>query len=234
MPFDKMRRMKTLVRVAAITLLALVSAHSFAQGTSKKLAVLAKGAAEDGTWKWELQFWPGNDKCAGSGRRDCGTEVFYIQNDSADVIECEGFVEYKGVRGERQEFQTRIRANDSWSDPIILDAYGLAIKAQNVSCAKYVPEPALTRPEGCTAQSTGADLSDYYPKESQNIEETGLVRVRLTLAKPQGKATEVRVVDRSPFKRLDVAAVKFVKALTFTTTCAPTTFDMGIRFSIAE
>jgi TonB family protein len=229
-----MRRMKTLVRIIVVVSLALVSTHSFAQGTSKKLAVLAKGAAADGTWKWELQFWPGNDKCAGSGRQECGTEVFYIQNDGPDVIECEGFIEYKGVRGERQEFQTRIRANDSWSDPVILDAYGLAIKAKNVTCAKYVPEPVLARPEGCKADPSGADLADYYPKESRNIEETGLVRVRLTLAKPQGKATEVRVVDRSPYKRLDVAAVKFVKALTFSTTCAPTTFDMGIRFSIAE
>ena len=174
--------MKKLVRIAAIALLALVSANAFAQGTSKKLAVLAKGAAADGTWKWELQFWPGNDKCAGSGRQDCGTEVFYIQNDSADVIECEGFVEYKSLRAGRQEFQTRIRGNDSWSDPIILDAYGLAIKAQNVSCAKYVPAPVLSRPEGCRAESSGADLADYYPKESRNIEETGLVRVRLTLA----------------------------------------------------
>jgi len=229
-----MRRMKTLACIAAVTCLALVSADSFAQGTSKKLAVLAKGAAEDGTWKWELQFWPGNDVCAGSGRRDCGTEVFHIQNDSADVIECEGFIEYKGVRGERQEFQTRIRGNDSWSDPVILDKYGLAIKAQNVACAKYVPEPVMSRPEGCKAQPSGADLADYYPKESQNIEETGTVRVRLTLAKPEGKATEVRVVDRSPYKRLDVAAVKFIKALTFSTTCAPTTFDMGIKFSLAE
>jgi TonB family protein len=229
-----MRGMKTLSRIAAVTLLALVSSHSIAQGTSKQLAVLAKGAAADGTWKWELQFWPGNDKCAGSGRQECGTEVFYIQNDSPDVIACEGFVEYKGVRGERQEFQTRIRANDSWSDPINLDAYGLAIKAQNVTCAKYVPEPVLRKPEGCTAQSSGASLSDFYPKESRNVEETGLVRVRLTLAKPEGKATEVRVVDSSLFKRLDVAAMKFVKALKFTTTCAPTTFDMGIRFSLAE
>ena len=226
--------MKTVSRIAALTLLALVSAHSIAQGTSRQLAVLAKGAAPDGTWKWELQFWPGNDKCAGSGRQECGTEVFHIQNDSPDVIDCEGFVEYKGVRGERQEFQTRIRANDSWSDPINLDAYGLAIKAQNVTCAKYVPEPVLRKPEGCTAQSSGASLSDFYPKESRNVEETGLVRVRLTLAKPEGKATEVRVVDSSLFKRLDVAAMKFVKALKFTTTCAPTTFDMGIRFSLAE
>ena len=61
-----------------------------------------------------------------------------------------------------------------------------------------------------------------------------LVRVRLTLAKPVGKATDVHVVDSSLYKRLDVAAVKFVKALSFATTCSPTTFDMGIRFSLAE
>jgi TonB family protein len=226
--------MKTLVRVAAFALSTLVSAHSFAQGTSKQLAVLNKGAAPDGTWKWELQFWPGADKCSGSGRRECGTEVFFIQNDSADVIECTGFVEYKSVRAGREEFQTRIRAKDSWANPIVLDAYGVPVKASGATCAKYVPEPVLSRPEGCQAVPSGADLADFYPKESKNIEETGLVRVRLSLAKPDGKATDVRVVDRSPFKRLDVAAVKFVKALTFTTTCAPTTFDMGIRFSIAE
>jgi TonB family protein len=229
-----MPRMKTLARIAAFTLLTLVSAHVLAQGTSKQLAVLNKGAAPDGTWKWELQFWPGNDKCAGSGRNECGTEVVFIQNDSVDVIECTGFVEYKSVRAGRDEFQTRIRANDSWSHPIILDAYGVPLKASSATCAKYVPEPVLSRPEGCKADPSGADLADFYPKESQNIEESGLVRVRLTLAKPQGKATEVRVVDRSPYKRLDVAAVKFVKALTFATTCAPTTFDMGIRFALAE
>ena len=229
-----MPRMKKLLRISAITLFGLVSAHAFAQGTSKQLAVHAKGAAPDGTWKWELQFWPGNDKCAGSGRQDCGTEVFYIQNDSADVIECSGFVEYKSARAGRQEFLTRIRANDNWSDPVILDAYGLAIKRQDVTCAKYVPAPVLSRPEGCKAEPSGADLADYYPKESKNIEETGLVRVRLTLEKPAGKATDVHVVDSSLYKRLDVAAVKFVKALSFATTCAPTTFDMGIRFSIAE
>lgn len=226
--------MKTLVRIAAFAFFSFVSAHAVAQGTSKQLAVLAKGAAPDGTWKWELQFWPGTDKCAGSGRRECGTEVVYIQNDSADVIECSGFVEYKSSRAGRHDFQTRIRANDTWADPIVLDAYGVAIKAQNVSCAKYVPEPVLNRPEGCQAVPSGADLADFYPKESQNIEETGMVRVRLMLPKPDGKATDVRVVDRSPYRRLDVAAVKFVKALTFATNCAPTTFDMGIKFSLAE
>jgi len=226
--------MNSFLRAAASAFLVVFSLTSFAQGTSKQLAVLAKGAAPDGTWKWELQFWPGNDKCAGSGRQDCGTEVVHIQNDSADVIECSGFVEYKSSRAGKHEFQTRIRGNDSWSDPIILDAYGYAIKAQNVTCAKYVPEPVLKRPEGCTAVPSGADLADFYPKESQNIEETGTARVRLTLAKPDGKATDVRIVDRSPYKRLDVAAVKFVKALTFATTCAPTTFDMGIKFSLAE
>jgi TonB family protein len=225
--------MKSL-RIAAFALLTLVSASAFAQGTSKQLSVLNKGAAPDGTWRWELQFWPGNDKCAGSGRNDCGTEVFFIQNDSADVIECTGFVEYKSARAGREDFQTRIGANDSWSNPIILDAYGVPLKASGATCAKYAPEPVLTRPEGCKAEPAGADLADFYPKESQNIEETGAVRVRLTLHEPQGKATEVRVVDRSPYKRLDLAAVKFVKALTFTTTCAPTTFDMGIRFSLAE
>jgi TonB family protein len=234
MPFDNMRRMKALVRIAAVTCLALVSVHSFAQGTSKKLAVLAKGAAEDGTWKWELQFWPGTDPCAGSRSRECGTEVFFIENSSDDVIECTGFVEYKSSKAGRDEFQTRIRAKDSWAHPIILDAYGVPVKASGATCAKYVPEPVLKRPEGCNAVPSGADLADFYPKESQNIEETGLVRVRLTLAKPEGKASEVRVVDRSAFKRLDVAAVKFVKALTFSTTCAPTTFDMGIKFSLAE
>ena len=226
--------METLTRIAALTLFTFVSAHAVAQGTSKQLAVLAKGAAPDGTWKWELQFWPGNDKCAGSRRQDCGTEVVHIQNDSADVIECLGFVEYKSSRAGKHEFQTRIRANDSWSDPIVLDAYGYAVKAQNVTCAKYVPEPVLNRPEGCKAVPSGADLADFYPKESQNIEETGTVRVRLTLPKADGKATDVRIVDRSPYKRLDVAAVKFVKAVTFATTCAPTTFDMGIKFSLAE
>jgi len=226
--------MKPILRVVTSAAVLIFSVSTFAQGTSKNLAVLAKGAAPDATWKWELQFWPGNDKCAGSGRQDCGTEVLYIQNDSPDVIECSGFVEYKSARAGKHDFQTRIRGNDSWSDPIILDAYGYAIKAQEVHCAKYVPEPVLARPEGCKADSSGADLADFYPKESLNIEETGLVRVRLTLPKAQGKATEVRVVDRSPYKRLDVAAVKFVKALTFTTTCAPTTFDLGIKFSLAE
>jgi TonB family protein len=193
--------------------------------------MLASGTGPDGAWKWELQFWPGSDKCAGSGKRECGTEVFYIQNDSSDVIECSGFVEYKG-RKTKHEFQTRIRAKDSWSDPITLDAYGLTVKAQGVTCEKYVPEPVLRSPEGCSTQSTGAKLADFYPKESQNVEETGFVRVRLTLEKPQGKATELRVVDRSRYKRLDTAALNFVKALTFTTTCSPTTFDMGVQFTM--
>jgi TonB family protein len=226
--------MKTTLRIAILALFTLVSNHVLAQGTSKQLAVLNKGIASDGAWKWELQFWPGNDKCAGSGRRECGTEVFFIQNDSADVIECTGFVEYRSARAGRDEFQTRIPAKDSYSHPIILDAYGVPVKASGASCAKYVPEPVLTRPEGCKSEASGADLGDFYPKESQNIEETGVVRVRLTLAKPQGKASEVHVVDRSSYKRLDVAAVKFVKALTFATTCAPTTYDMGIRFALAE
>jgi TonB family protein len=226
--------MKPLLRIAAWAYLVVFSVSSLAQGTSKQLAVLDKGAAPDNTWKWELQFWPGNDKCSGSGRSECGTEVFFIQNNSADVIECTGFVEYKSKGAGREEFQTRIGANDSWANPIVLDAYGVPVKASGATCAKYVPEPMLTRPEGCKAESSGADLADFYPKESKNFEETGLVRVRLTLAKSQGRATEVRVVDRSPFRRLDVAAVKFVKALSFATTCAPTTFDMGIRFSIAE
>jgi len=229
-----MRRMKKLVRMAALALFALVSAHAIAQGSSKQLAVLTKGAAPDGAWKWELQFWPGNDKCAGSSRQDCGTEVVFIQNDSDDVIECLGFVEYKSAKAGRDEFQTRVRAKDSWSHPIILDAYGVPVKASNVTCTKYVPEPVLARPEGCKAVPSGADLADFYPKESQNIEETGVVRVRLTLAKPEGKASEVKVVDRSPYKRLDVAAVKFIKALKFTTTCAPTTYDMAIRFELTE
>jgi len=221
-------------RITACAVLALISPFSFAQGTSKKLAVLARGAAPDGAWKWELQFWPGNDKCAGSGKRECGTEVFYIQNDSDDVIECSGSIEYKGLSSQRQEFQTRIRAKDNWSDPVILSAYGMSVKSQAVACAKYVPEPVLQRPEGCTVESGGAKLEDYYPKESRNIEETGLVRVRLTLQKPEGKASQVQVVDSSLYKRLDNGALKFVKALTFKTTCAPTTFDMGIRFTIAE
>lgn len=194
--------------------------------------MLARGAAPDGAWKWELQFWPGFDKCAGSGGNNCGTEVFFIRNDSADVIDCSGFVEYKGRKP--QKFQTRIRSKDSWSNPIILSAYGLTVKAQNASCAKYVPEPVLRQPEGCKTESRGANLGDFYPKESQNFEETGLVRIRLTLPKSFGKASEVRVVDRSAFKRLDDAAVKFVKALMFTTTCPATTYDMLIKFTIAE
>jgi len=228
-----MPRMLFFLRAAACALL-VFSTSTFAQGTSKQLAVLNKGVAPDGTWKWELQFWPGNDKCAGSGRPECGTEVVFIQNNGADVIECTGFVEYKSARAGRDEFQTRIGANDSWSHPIILDAYGVPVKSSGASCAKYVPEPVLTRPEGCKAVASGADLADYYPKESQNYEETGTVRVRLTLSKAQGKASDVHVVDRSPYKPLDAAAVKFVKALTFSTTCAPTTYDMGIRFELAE
>jgi len=229
-----MARMKISVRAAACLLLALATTVSFAQGTSKKLAVLARGAAPDAAWKWELQFWPGNDKCAGSGKPECGTEVFYIQNDSDDVIECSGSIEYKGLKSQRQEFQTRIRAKDNWSDPITLSAYGMPVKSQAVDCAKYVPEPVLQRPDGCKLESSGAKLEDYYPKESQNYEETGQVRVRLTLQKPDGKASQVKVIDRTSFKRLDDAAVKFVKALTFKTTCAPTTFDMGIKFTMAE
>jgi TonB family protein len=224
--------MKKLSRIAACVLLAVVSSISLGQGTSKKAAVLARGAAPDGAWKWELQFWPGFDKCAGSGGNNCGTEVFYIQNDSADVIDCSGFVEYKGRRP--QQFQTRIRAKDSWSNPIILSAYGLTVKHQDAKCAKYVPEPILRQPEGCKTESSGASLEDFYPKESQNEEETGLVRVRLTLPASSGKASEIHVVDRSPFRRLDVAAVKYVKALKFTTTCSPTTFDMGIKFALAD
>lgn len=224
--------MKKSIHVAASALLGIVSTLLFAQGTSKELAVLARGAAPDGTWKWELQFWPGFDKCAGSGGNNCGTEVFYIQNDSADVIDCTGFVEYKGRKP--QEFQTRIRAKDSWANPILLSAYGLTVKAQGANCAKYVPEPVLPPPAGCKTESSGANLEDYYPKESRKVEETGLVRVRLTLEKSEGRAKEVHVVDRSAFKRLDDAAVKFVKALKFTTTCSPTTFDMGIRFTLVE
>ena len=223
--------MSPMIRIAACLPFALAAAIAFAQGTSKNLAVLANGAGPDGAWKWELQFWPGADKCAGSGKPECGTEVLYIENNSSDVIECSGFVQYKGRRTP-YEFQTRIRANDKWSDPITLPAYGLTVSAQEVACEKYVPEPVLKSPEGCSTQSTGADLGDFYPKAAKNSGETGFVRVRLTLEKAQGKATQVRVIDRSSFKRLDAAATSFVRALTFTTTCAPTTFDMGVRFAI--
>lgn len=230
---DNVRHMNPTICIAACFSFALLSTVSSAQGTSKTLTILAKGAAPDGAWKWELQFLPGSDKCAASGKRECGTEVVYIQNGSSDVIECSGFVEYQG-RKTRHQFQTRISAKDSWSDPIILDAYGLTVKAHDITCAKFVPEPVLRSPEGCNTKSEGASPVDFYPKASQKFEETGVVRVRVTLENPRGKATQLRVVDRSAYKRLDDAALKFAKALTFTTTCAPTIFDIPVHFTLSE
>lgn len=207
----------------------------------KEPRVLAEGKAPDGAaWIWQLQYWPGSDRCVGNGKPECGTEVFHIRNDTDDVLECWTSIQYKlnrripkEDRGAYQQVEgTRIRPHDAWSDPVILPAYGLPVASQSVECKPYKPEPLLPRVEGCTFKSQGPPLADFYPEESQRIEEQGRVRVRFFLEKEQGAPTQVHVVDSSLSKRLDESAIKFVQSQQMTTACPGKMYEIGVRFAV--
>lgn len=232
------------LRIRILLLCAMGLTSLTAQSESQKeLRVLAEGNAPEGAaWRWQLQYWPGSDPCVGTHRAECGTEVFNIRNESADAIECWASIQYKPDRRipkkDRSDYQqtigTRIRANDAWSHPVSLPAYGVPVASQSVDCKVYKPEPVLPRPAGCTFAAKGPGLAEFYPPESQQVEETGRVRVRFTLEGANGGASRIRIVDSSLSKRLDDAAVSYIASQQFTTQCSNTEFEMGIRFALQE
>jgi TonB family protein len=228
-------RFRANVLALIFLVLALPMAHADA---SKEFRLLAEGKAPDGAaWMWQLQYWPGADRCVGSGKAECGTEVFHIRNDTDDVLECWMSIEYKLnrriPREDRADYQqisgARVQPHDAWNDPVVLPAYGVPVASQAVECKPYKPEPPLPRTEGCSFKYQGPGLE--YPQKSQDSGERGVVRVRFFLENAQGPPTQVKIVDSSMRKRLDDSALRFVQGQQFTTTCAGTMYEIGVAFA---
>jgi TonB family protein len=215
----------------------LAAAHGQDRPALVTVATSADHAVDGGSWNSLLKRTATPWACGPNLAAQCVEHTVVVDNQSPQTLECTAAFAVRAgatpsLDGADLPALVLPRSQREIRGPITTTETG--VELSHLDCRARPPYHRLKVAAECKYDMFGKPFEEYYPAAAVSQALEGPVVVAFTLARRNGRASDVAVADSSLIYALDEAAKRFVKDQRFTTNCPGTRFDVRMRFRLRD